>query len=132
MGEYHIVIAEDDIDDGEIVIDSFDRHPLFRKVHWVKNGKELIDFLHESNPKPDVILTDINMPIMSGIDALEEICEHSALKDIPAFVYSSTLNPVYEAKCMDLCVKGFIIKPLSLKEFDQIPDKIINILKTDF
>ena len=131
MKGLHIVIAEDDIDDGEIVIKSFGKHSLFTKVDWVKNGKELLDYLNDSSPKPDVILTDINMPIMNGIDALEEICETPLLKNIPIFVYSSTLNPVYEMKCMDLGVKGFLIKPLSLKEFDIIPTKIVDTLRTD-
>ena len=125
-----IVIAEDDLDDGEIMLDSFSRHPHFNSVQWVKNGRELLDFLADpQNPKPDVILTDINMPIMSGIEALEKICSDPKLASIPSFVYSSTLNPVYEVRCMKLGTKGFLIKPLNLREFDEIPHKIVLILE---
>jgi len=124
----HIVIAEDDTDDAEIIQNSFDKHAAFKKVDVVNNGKELLTFLKDTATKPDVILTDINMPILNGIEALKEISEDNHLKDIPAFVYSTTINPVYEAKSLELNSKGFLIKPYDLKGFDEIPEKIVNIL----
>jgi CheY-like chemotaxis protein len=126
----HIVIAEDDADDGEIMVDSFRRNGSFSQIDLVRNGVELLDFLNANGAMPNIILTDINMPLMSGIEALEEICDDPVLSAIPAFVYSSTLNPIYEAKCMRLGTKGFLIKPLSLQEFDEIPKRIISILET--
>ncbi len=127
---YKILIAEDDLDDGEIMLDSFARHPHFTSVEWVKNGREMLDFLADpNNSRPDVILTDINMPIMNGIEALERICANPKFSNIPSFVYSSTLNPVYEVRCMNLGTKGFLIKPLNLRDFDEIPVKIADILQ---
>lgn len=132
MNGLHILIAEDDFDDGEIMLHSFGKHPAFARIDWAKNGRDLLDFLRDPmNTKPDVILTDINMPIKSGIEALEEICGDPKLSGIPSFVYSSTLNPVYEVKCMNLGTKGFLIKPLSLREFDDIPEKIVKILRDE-
>lgn len=132
LKEIYIIIAEDDIDDAEIVLESFSKHPAFKKIDWVKNGIELLDFLKNCGTiKPDVILTDINMPIMNGIEALEEICDIPHLKDIPAFVYSSAINPIYEIKCNKLGTKGFLIKPYKLSDFDNIPYRIIEILKQD-
>jgi len=128
LKKLHILIAEDDFDDGEIIEASFDKHTAFVKVDLVKNGLELLEFL-KNNAKPDVILTDINMPILSGIDALKEICNDDTLRGIPAFVYSTAINPIYEAKCMELGTKGFLIKPYSLAEYDEIPNKILQILE---
>src|SRR6478672_12962622 len=125
----HILIAEDDADDGEIMVDSFRRNGSFDAIDLVRNGVELLQFL--KHDKPDIILTDINMPLMSGIEALEEISNNPGLSGIPAFVYSSTLNPVYEIKCMQLGTKGFLIKPMSLNEFDEIPKRILSILEKD-
>jgi len=129
LNELHILIAEDDLDDGEIIEASFEKHNAFAKVDLVRNGRELLDYLRQSKQKPDVILTDINMPILNGIDALKEICTDDGLQGIPAFVYSTTINPIYEAKCMELGTKGFLIKPYSLAEYDQIPNKILEILR---
>lgn len=127
LNELHILIAEDDVDDGEIIEASFARHPSFLNVDIVKNGKELLDYLKD-NKIPDVILTDINMPILNGIEALAEIHEDASLRNIPAFVYSTTINPSYEARCKELGTKGFLIKPFRLEEFYEIPNRILYLL----
>ncbi|WP_296146058.1 response regulator [uncultured Flavobacterium sp.] len=124
----HILIAEDDIDDGEIIEASFARHPSFLNVDMVKNGQELLDFLKNAEEIPDIILTDINMPILNGIEALAEIHEDSSFRNIPAFVYSTAINPSYEAKCKELGTKGFLIKPFELEEFYEIPNRILYML----
>ncbi|MDR6967981.1 CheY-like chemotaxis protein [Flavobacterium arsenatis] len=126
----HIIIAEDDIDDGEIIEQSFLKHPSFNKISIVKNGKELLEFLKTANHKPDVILTDINMPIINGIEALAEISNDLELNHITTFAYSTSINPIYESKCLQYGVKGFLIKPFVLEEFDEIPHKIINTINS--
>lgn len=124
----HILIAEDDIDDAETIFQCFDTHPLFSKVDLVANGKELLDFLENPTDKPDVILTDINMPIINGIEALAKINEIPSLREIPAFVYSTAINPVYASQCEALGTKGFLVKPFTLEGFNDIPNKILAIL----
>lgn len=132
LKKIHIIIAEDDIDDGEIILESFSKHPAFVKIDWVKNGVELLDMLkNNKSAKPDVILTDINMPILNGIEALEEIYTDPDLKHIPAFVYSSAINPIYEVKCNKLGIKGFLIKPFKLSDFDNIPYQIADVLQQE-
>ncbi len=128
--ELHIIIAEDDVDDAETILYSFEKHPAFKKVDIVANGKELLDYLRsQRGAVPDIILTDINMPIVNGIEALTEIQADETLSKIPAFVYSTAINPIYEAKSAALGVKGFLIKPFSLREFEEIPNKIIGVLE---
>ena len=125
-----ILIAEDDPDDGEFICESFSNNPSIERVEWVKNGKELLDFLiNFSDRKPDVILTDINMPIVNGLEALEEISKCPCLSMIPVFVYSSSVNPIYEEKCQKLGALAYLIKPFDLLKFNEIPNQLINILK---
>ncbi|PBQ30258.1 response regulator [Sphingobacteriaceae bacterium] len=124
----HIIIAEDDLDDGEFIQKSFSKHPSFARIDWVKNGRELLHFLKTTSPPPDIILTDINMPILNGIEALEHIFKDRALSDIPSFVCSSTVNPMYELKCKELGIKSFLIKPFSLSDYDDIPYQILYVL----
>ena len=129
LSNLHIIIAEDDPDDGEVIVESFTKNGSFNTIEWVKNGKELLDYLKDpAISQPDVILTDINMPILSGIEALEEIFKDSTLNQIPAFVFSSTINPIYQEKCKTLGTAGFLVKPFNLKGFDEIPKKIIDAL----
>ena len=126
-----ILIAEDDQDDAELVKECFEQNSSFDRVEVVQNGQELIDFLSTSDVLPNVILTDINMPILDGIEALIVVSKHDLLSAIPAFIYSTTINPVYEKKCKELNIKGFLIKPFNLKEFKLIPTKILNLLLQD-
>ena len=123
----YILIAEDDADDAFIIKDSFEQHPDFTQVVVVNNGQELLDHL-DNNPLPDMILTDINMPIMDGIEALKEIFSTNKLHKIPCFVYSTSINPSHKEECEKLGVKGFLVKPYSLEEFQTIPQQLINTL----
>lgn len=129
--QLHILIAEDDTDDAETILYSFEKHPAFKKVDVVSNGQELLNYLKSAhNTIPDIILTDINMPIVNGIEALTEIKANEKLSKIPAFVYSTAINPIYEAQAAALGTKGFLIKPFSLREFEEIPNHIIEVLRT--
>jgi CheY-like chemotaxis protein len=129
LNNLSIIIAEDDVDDGEIIHRSFTRHPSFSKVHWVKNGKELMDLLHTPGFElPDVILTDINMPILNGLEVMERVFNDPHLCSIPVFAYSSTMNPLYESRCKALGCKAFLVKPFSLLEFDEIPYQLVYLL----
>ncbi|WP_427873499.1 response regulator [Flavobacterium sp. MMS24-S5] len=126
----HIVIAEDDIDDADVITETFTKNPNFSKVSLVANGEELLNYLKNgSNENPDVILTDINMPIIDGIEALQEILSNDELKKIPCFVYSTSINPSYKEKCDDMGVKAYLIKPYSFEAFAEIPKTILSIIE---
>ncbi len=124
----HIIIVEDDVDDGEFMLKSFVKHPAFSKVQWAKNGKALLEMLRGSEKSPDLILTDINMPIINGIETIEELTRDPKLRSIPIFACSSTVNPAYKKKCMALGTKAFLTKPFDLFEYDLFPNKIISAL----
>ncbi|MCM0666915.1 response regulator [Flavobacterium tyrosinilyticum] len=126
----HIVIAEDDIDDADVITETFTKNPNFSKVSLVANGEELLNYLkNDSNENPDVILTDINMPIIDGIEALQEILSNDELKKIPCFVYSTSINPSYKEKCDVMGVKAYLIKPYSFEAFAEIPKTILSIIE---
>jgi CheY-like chemotaxis protein len=126
----HIVIAEDDCDDADIICHTFNKNPDFVKVSLVANGEELLNYLEDdSNETPDIILTDINMPILDGIEALQQILNNNDLKSIPCFVYSTSINPVYKERCDLLGVKAYLIKPYSIEAFEEIPKSILSIIE---
>ncbi|RUT71294.1 response regulator [Flavobacterium cupreum] len=126
----HIVIAEDDSDDADVMYETFNKNPNFGKVSLVSNGEELLNYLkNTSNAIPDVILTDINMPILDGIEALQRILNDADLKTIPCFVYSTSINPAYKEKCDVLGVKAYLIKPYSFEAFEEIPKNILTLIE---
>jgi CheY-like chemotaxis protein len=130
LNNLHIIIAEDDEDDADVISEIFNKNPDFDKVSLVSNGEELLNYLkNTANEIPDVILTDINMPIIDGIEALQEILNTETLKSIPCFIYSTSINPSYKEKCDSLGVKGYLIKPYSIEGFEEIPKQIIKIIE---
>ncbi|MDW8848458.1 response regulator [Flavobacterium sp. MMLR14_040] len=130
LNNLHIIIAEDDEDDADVISEIFNKNPDFDKVSLVSNGEELLNYLkNTANETPDVILTDINMPIIDGIEALQQILNTDTLKTIPCFIYSTSINPAYKEKCDSLGVKGYLIKPYSIEGFEEIPKQIIKIIE---
>lgn len=129
LKDLHILIAEDDIDDSEMIVECFLAHPAFSKVVVVKNGRELLDKLKDDHEqKPDIVLTDINMPLVNGIEALKAIQRDPALKDIATFAYSTSTTSLYINKCLEFGARFFFPKPAVSSDFYQIPDKLYEIL----
>ncbi len=121
----HILIAEDDDDDMELIRSSFEKNTAYKQVDTVKNGVELMNYLNlHRGQLPDLILTDLNMPKKDGYESLQEIYSDQDFRKVPVFVYSTTLNPTYITKCQSLGVIDFLLKPFRLQEIDDIPERL--------
>jgi CheY-like chemotaxis protein len=81
--------------------------------------REALEHLKEGEVNPDVCLLDINMPIISGFDFLEEMKKHNI--DLPVYMLTSSINTedVRRSKAFKN-VRGFITKPLTLETVDKI------------
>ncbi len=125
----HILIAEDDNDDAELINLSFGKCGFYKKIDIVGNGVELMQFLnnHRHEP-PHLILTDLNMPKKNGYESLLEISADKDFSKIPVFVYSTTINPIYALKCKALGAKDFFVKPFNLDEIELMPFRLVESL----
>lgn len=123
--ELYIVIADDDPDDIDLIEPAFEAHPAFKKISCYSNGIELQENVSAGDQKPDIILTDINMPLMGGLDALENLQQ---LK-IPTIVFSTIANPAHEKRYLELGVIGFLKKPIDYKGYSELPKKVLEILE---
>jgi len=86
-----IILAEDDKDDQDIFMEAVNATNVPSDVTTVENGQELIDILKDrTEPKPDIVFIDINMPVKGGKEALAEIKSDQELKDIPAVMLSTS------------------------------------------
>jgi len=120
-----IILAEDDKDDQELFRDALNATKIPSEVTTVENGEELVDTLKdESQPKPDIIFIDINMPIKGGKEALAEIKSNEELKEIPAVMLSTSNHPKDIEETFNNGANLYIQKPNSFTGFILILKKV--------
>jgi CheY-like chemotaxis protein len=129
-----IIIAEDDEEDRLLVKEALETSKLANETHFVANGEELLDYLHNRNhyrdkekyPRPGIILLDLNMPIKDGREALREIKADEDLSHIPVIVLTTSKEEEDIFKTYNLGVTSFLTKPVSFKELVNV---ILNLNK---
>ena len=120
----HILLIEDDEVDVLNVQRAFRKNNLGHKLHIAKNGLEALNMLKGDrakplNPLPKIILLDINMPKMNGIEFLKALRQDDELKRINVFILTTSDEMTDRSQAYDLNVAGYIIKPLEFSEFVQ-------------
>ncbi len=115
------LLADDDRDDAELFEEALsDLKPPVRLKH-VSDGKAVFQFLTDkSNPKPDLIFLDLNMPEMSGWQCLAKLKNDMDLREIPVIMYSTSTNPRDREIASELGAVGFVTKPTDFKLLTRI------------
>jgi len=95
------------------------------QVSTVKDGVEALAYLHglngyENAPRPDLIILDLNLPRMNGFDFLARIKEETGLKTIPVCILTTSEATEDIDKAKELQTDCYLIKPLDLKEFEEV------------
>ena len=126
-----VVLADDDQDDQEIFSEALDAAKIPANLTVVEDGQELIDHLKDkTEPNPDIIFTDINMPSKGGKEALAEIKKDEDLKDIPIVVLSTSKNPKDIEDTLNKGANLYVQKPNSFHNFILVLKKIFQLLWT--
>ena len=119
-----ILLVEDDPKDADLTIMALDEYNLSNRVVHVKDGVEAIDFLKyegkyntREKENPAVILLDIKMPRMDGIEVLEVIKNDDKLKMLPVVILTSSRENPDLQKCYSLGVNAYVVKPVDFKDF---------------
>lgn len=128
MIKFSILVADDDDDDYYLLEMAFRELDILHHLHRVRDGAELITYLSAAVNKqqdlPDLVLLDINMPKLNGIEALERIKKDKSCVDVPVVMYSTCNNDEQKMQCMELGARDFITKGSS---FDKILSTMRNI-----
>jgi CheY-like chemotaxis protein len=129
---FHIIVADDDDDDQFIIkeaIKEFNNHQI--QVTSVYDGSQLIDclnkkglFAKENLGKTDLILLDINMPILNGLEALSKIKSDKTMKDIPVYMISTMRTIEKMDACLSLGASNFYSKPNHISGYKNIIEEI--------
>ena len=109
------------IDDDEIERMKFKRvcqkNNFTHTIIEAKNGEYALELLKNNEPSPDLIILDLNMPKMNGIEFLNILKSDDELKFIPIIIMSSSENYLDVKECYKIGIAGYIIKPLHFVDY---------------
>jgi len=124
---YSIFLVDDDPDDHFLFKEAMKKINVFSHITSLYDGSALLDLLlkkgdsvSNTSANPDLIILDLNMPIMDGFDTLLKIKSHAALSSIPVYILSTSQNSGDSKKAQDMGAKGFYDKPNSDGKMRQI------------
>ena len=119
-----ILIVEDDPRDVELTLTALDEHKLANEVVITRDGKEALDYLYcreqyASRPEenPAVILLDLKLPKVDGLEVLQQIRSDQRLKMIPVVVLTSSHEEKDLLATYQLGVNAYVVKPVDFHEF---------------
>jgi CheY-like chemotaxis protein len=118
--QINILLVEDDEIDVMNVKRAFKKNNISNPLHVCGNGVEALEYLKSiDNPLnlPRIILLDINMPRMGGIEFLRELRATDSIKHISVFVMTTSNEEQDKVNAYKLNVAGYILKPLSIESF---------------
>jgi CheY-like chemotaxis protein len=122
-----IVVVEDDLDDQEILKHVMKSLHVKNEILIFNNGFDAFNYLKNTTRKTFIILCDINLQLMDGIEFRNKINEDEQLKrkSIPFIFLSTAATETQVDKAYSTAVQGFFVKAVSMKEFERKLDVIL-------
>ena len=119
-----ILLAEDSPADAEMAVDALKEARLANPIVHVEDGVEAMDYLlrrgayaNREEGLPAVLLLDIKMPRMDGLEVLKEIRNTEELKRLPVVILSSSREESDLARSWDMGVNAYVVKPVDVDQF---------------
>ncbi|HTB07098.1 MAG TPA: response regulator [Bacteroidia bacterium] len=127
-----IILVEDNMDDAALAIRTLKKQNLANKLVHLKDGAEALDFMFGTGAyegrnitnTPKVVLLDLKMPKVNGIEVLQKLKSDERTKHIPVVVLTSSAEDPDIRTCYQLGVNSYIVKPLG---FDAFTNKITDL-----
>ncbi|AFM27702.1 response regulator [Desulfomonile tiedjei] len=123
-----ILLVEDNEDHAEIVMRSFKVHHAAHHIHHVTDGETALDYLlrrgnytnPEKSPRPNLILLDLRLPKVDGLEVLKEIKQTKELRGIPVVILTSSQAGNDVKMACDYHANSYLVKPLEFSKFTEL------------
>jgi len=130
--EVVVLMAEDNEHDIIATRRSWQRHNIKNPLHIVNDGEECLDFLYrrgnysdpDTAPRPNVLLLDINMPKINGLQVLETLRTDDKFKHLPVVILTTSNSDEDKIKSYELGVNAYIVKPVEFPNFAEAMKQI--------
>jgi CheY-like chemotaxis protein len=111
-----ILLADDNENDKDLTCAALEAAGLANAVDWVKDGQACLDFLAAGN-KPCVLLLDLKMPKVDGLQVLAKIKQDPSLQMLPVVMLTSSREDVDVVRSYKLGVNAYVVKPVAFEDF---------------
>ena len=123
--QLEILLVEDNPQDAEMTQRALRQHNLVNRLHWVKDGAEALEYLLANDrQKPKLVLLDLKMPKVDGIEVLRRIKADASLRAIPVVIMTSSNEERDVVETYRLGVNSYIVKPVEFEAFLETVTKI--------
>lgn len=121
-----ILLVEDNISDAELTIRELKRHHMANNLVHVKDGEEALEFIfgtgryagqRENFLLPKVVLLDIQMPKVNGIEVLQQLKQNPLTQLLPVVILTSSKESPDIKRCYELGANSYIVKPVNFERF---------------
>jgi CheY-like chemotaxis protein len=119
-----ILLAEDNVNDVELTIEALSASRLANEVDVTRDGQEALDYLYRvgafagrTTPDPIVILLDLKMPRVDGLEVLQRVKGDAAMRHIPVVMLTSSVEERDLVESYRLGVNAYVVKPVDFKQF---------------
>ncbi|MCE3278668.1 MAG: response regulator [Bacteroidetes bacterium] len=128
-GELEIILVEDNMDDAALVIRALKKNNLANKLVHLKDGAEALEFIFGKNTSeqlevlshsPRVMLLDLKMPKINGMEVLEKVKADPRTKAMPIVVLTSSAEDPDIKRCYTLGANSYIVKPVEFDNFSKV------------
>lgn len=123
--EVEILLIEDNVNDAELTIRALKKNKLANKLVHLKDGSEALDFIfgqgiyrdRKVDNLPKVILLDLKMPKIDGLQVLQKLKTNELTRNIPVVVLTSSNEDPDIQECYRLGVNSYVVKPVQFESF---------------
>lgn len=127
-----ILLVEDDARDVEMTQRAFDRARITNRLRVVRDGAEALDWLLKDSTNggirtsalPGLILLDLNLPKVNGLEVLRQLKAHGPTREIPVVVLTVSQRSMDMLTCQELGATNYLVKPVGFQNFSQITPQL--------
>lgn len=119
MNEKYILLVEDSPSDIDLTRRAFKRNNVANEIVVKEDGQDAIEFLREATNLPTLILLDLKLPRVDGLEVLKLIRADSRLHRLPVVMLTSSSEEIDLGNCYDAGVNSYIRKPVDFAQFDK-------------